>query len=38
MARRIYGVEFKIEAVKQVTKNDYTITDTGKDLEFTQRH
>jgi len=28
MARRTYNEEFKIEAVKQVTKNDYTITDT----------
>jgi len=32
MARRTYSEEFKIEAVKQVTKNDYTITDTAQRL------
>lgn len=32
MARRGYTEEFRIEAVKQVTKNGYGITDTAKRL------
>ena len=32
MARRIYSEEFRIEAVKQVTKNGYSITDTAQRL------
>jgi len=32
MARRIYSEEFRVEAVKQVTKNGYSITDTAERL------
>ena len=32
MARRIYSEEFRIEAVKQVTKNGYSITETADRL------
>lgn len=32
MARRFYSEEFKVEAVKQVTKNGYSITDTAERL------
>jgi transposase len=32
MARRTYSEEFRIEAVKQVTKNGYSITDTAERL------
>lgn len=32
MARRFYSEEFRIEAVKQVTKNGYTITETAQRL------
>ena len=32
MARRIYTEEFRIEAVKQVTKNGYNVTDTAERL------
>jgi len=32
MARRIYSDEFKIEVVKQVTKNGYSINDTAERL------
>jgi len=32
MSRRRYSEEFKIEAVKQVTENAYSITDTAKRL------
>ena len=32
MARRRYSDEFKIEAVKQVLENGYTITDTAERL------
>ncbi|MCF6340947.1 MAG: transposase [Sulfurimonas sp.] len=32
MARKIYNEEFTIEAVKQVTKNAYSINDTAKRL------
>lgn len=32
MARRIYSEEFRVEAVKQVTKNGYSITDTADRL------
>ena len=32
MARRTYTEEFRIEAVKQVTKNGYEITDTAHRL------
>jgi len=32
MARRIYSEEFRIEAVKQVTNNGYSITDTAQRL------
>jgi transposase len=32
MARRIYSEEFRIEAVKQVTKNGYSIVDTAQRL------
>jgi transposase len=32
MSRRIYSEEFKIEAVNQVLKNGYTITDTAQRL------
>ncbi|WP_457748771.1 transposase [Sulfurimonas sp.] len=33
MSRRRYSDEFKIEAVKQVLENGYTITDTAERLE-----
>jgi len=29
MARKIYSEEFRIEAVKQVSKNGYSVTDTA---------
>ncbi len=32
MARKRYSEEFRIEAVKQVTKNGYSITDTANRL------
>ena len=32
MARKIYSEEFRIEAVKQVTTNGYSITDTAQRL------
>ena len=32
MARRTYTEEFRIEAVKQVTKNGYSISDTAERL------
>ena len=32
MARRTYSEEFRIEAVKQVTKNGYSIPDTAQRL------
>ena len=32
MSRRRYSEEFKIEAVKQVVENGYTITDTAERL------
>jgi len=32
MARRIYSEEFRVEAVKQVTKNGYSIIDTAQRL------
>ncbi len=32
MARKIYSEEFRIEAVKQVTKNGYSVTDTAERL------
>ncbi|WP_428739376.1 transposase [Sulfurimonas sp.] len=32
MARRVYSEEFRVEAVKQVTKNGYSITDTAERL------
>jgi len=32
MARKIYSEEFRVEAVKQVTKNGYSITDTAERL------
>lgn len=32
MARIVYSEEFRIEAVKQVTKNGYGVTDTAKRL------
>ena len=32
MARRRYSDEFKVEAVKQVLENGYTITDTAERL------
>ena len=32
MARRVYSEEFRIEAVKQVTKNGYSIIDTAQRL------
>ena len=32
MARRIYSEEFRVEAVKQVTKNGYSIVDTAQRL------
>jgi len=32
MARKTYSEEFRIEAVKQVTKNGYSITDTAERL------
>lgn len=32
MARVVYSEEFRIEAVKQVTKNGYSITDTAERL------
>jgi len=32
MARRTYSEEFRLEAVKQVTKNGYSITDTAERL------
>ncbi len=32
MARRAYSEEFRIEAVKQVTKNGYSINDTAERL------
>jgi transposase len=32
MARRTYSEEFRIEAVKQVTKNGYSINDTAERL------
>lgn len=32
MARRVYSEEFRIEAVKQVTKNGYSINDTADRL------
>ena len=32
MARVVYSEEFKIEAVKQVTKNGYSINDTAERL------
>jgi len=32
MARVVYSEEFRIEAVKQVTKNGYSINDTAERL------
>ena len=32
MARKLYSVEFRIEAVNQVTKNGYSINDTADRL------
>ncbi len=32
MARKIYSEEFRIEAVKQVTTNGYSVTDTAQRL------
>ena len=32
MARRVYSEEFRIEAVKQVTDNGYSINDTAERL------
>jgi len=32
MARRTYSEEFRIEAVNQVTRNGYSITDTAERL------
>ena len=32
MARRTYSEEFRIKAVKQVTKNSYSINDTAERL------
>jgi transposase len=32
MARRTYSEDFRLEAVKQVTKNGYTISDTAQRL------
>jgi transposase len=32
MAKRIYSEEFRVEAVKQVTKNGYSIVDTAQRL------
>ena len=32
MARKLYTEEFRIEAVKQVTDNGYSITDTSERL------
>ena len=32
MARKIYSEEFRVEAVKQVTKNGYGIADTAERL------
>jgi transposase len=32
MARRIYSEEFRIDAVKQVTENGYSVTDTAQRL------
>lgn len=32
MARRVYSEEFRTEAVKQVTKNGYSINDTAQRL------
>ena len=32
MARVVYSEEFRVEAVKQVTKNGYSITDTAERL------
>ena len=32
MARVVYSEEFRIEAVKQVTKNGYSITETAERL------
>ncbi len=32
MARKLYTEEFRVDAVKQVTKNGYSVTDTAERL------
>lgn len=32
MARKLYSEEFRVEAVKQVTKNGYSVNDTAERL------